>query len=131
MAHEIAQELSDYAILTGPEVRLHPLLALALNFLSGTGVLFGVLIVLSGDVSNTNIGLLLAFGGGTYLHIGATECMPKIYNPKLSTRIRALAIVLFILGTVAIGLVLLDHEHCAPPSTEGGESVGAHHGHAH
>merc|ERR1712070_630686 len=51
VAHEVAQELSDYCVLTGSDCKLHPLVALALNFLSGTGVLLGTIIVLSSDVS--------------------------------------------------------------------------------
>jgi hypothetical protein len=34
----------------------------------------------SDDVSSFSIGLMLAFGGGVYIHIGATECMPRVYS---------------------------------------------------
>merc|ERR1712091_526698 len=33
VAHEVAQELSDYCVLTGSKCRLRPLVALGLNFL--------------------------------------------------------------------------------------------------
>merc|ERR1711865_331486 len=69
IAHELAQELADYVVLTGETCKLRPVIALALNFLSGTSVLLGAVIVLAADVSNGDIGLLLAFGGGVYLNI--------------------------------------------------------------
>ena len=40
--HELAQEISDYVVLTQPhQANLRPLHALFLNFLSGTSVLIG------------------------------------------------------------------------------------------
>jgi zinc transporter ZupT len=105
--------------------------ALGLNFLSGTGVLLGTIIVLSTDVGNGDIGLLLAFGGGTYLYIALVECMPKLGNVGVSALTRGLGIFMFILGTVVIGLVLLDHEHCIPPALPGQPAVDPHAGHNH
>jgi zinc transporter ZupT len=125
--HEIPQEIADYSILTSKGVDLHPAIALLLNFLSGMSVLLGAIIMVASDVSDDAVGLLLAFGAGTYLHIGATECMPKIYSDKLKPGARAGCIATFILGTVLIGLILLDHEHCVP-SAEGG---GGGHAHGH
>merc|ERR1712187_861894 len=120
VAHELAQELSDYGVLTGPDARLKPCVALGLNFVSGLGVIFGTITVMAGDFfSNADVGLLLAFGGGVYLHIGATECMPKIYNPRLSATFRVLSVLTFIFGSVVIGLVLLKHEHCEPKTSSG------------
>jgi zinc transporter ZupT len=128
--HEFPQELADYAILTGPAVSMSPAKALVMNFLSGLSVILGVIIICATDVDDAGIGLLLAFGGGVYLHIGATECMPQIYSAGLSARIRVACIISFILGAVLIGLVLLDHEHCIPSTPgidSGGESGGGHH----
>jgi zinc transporter ZupT len=129
IAHEIAQELSDYVVLTGKDCRLKPLVALALNFLSGTGVLLGVIIVLANEVGNGDIGLLLAFGGGTYLYIAFVECMPKLMSDGVSALTRALAIFMFMIGAIAIGLVLLDHEHCVPPAAPGAPPKPAGHHH--
>jgi len=127
--HEIPQEIADYVILTGPEALLQPAIALGLNFLSGISVLIGAIIVVASDVSNDKIGLMLAFGAGVYLHIAATECMPRIY--KCGTAwVRAASILAFIIGTVLIGLILLDHEHCVPESAATGASDGGG-GHAH
>jgi len=129
--HELPQEIADYFILTSPAVdlgRLPQVKALALNFISGMSVLLGAIIVLSSEPDNKNVGMLLAFGAGTYLHIGAVECMPKIYRAtmeeaKSSKILRGSCILAFIVGTILIGLILLDHEHCVPE----GESGGGHH----
>jgi len=126
--HELAQELSDYAVLTNEDQGgFKSITALALNFISGLTVLLGVIIVLAaGEYGNGWVGLLLAYGGGVYLHIGAAECAPKMYNSKLSKMVRFGCLLSFIIGTVVIGLVLLDHEHCIPD-----DGSDAHAGHNH
>ena len=120
--HEIPQELSDFLILTGPQTGLSTVTALLINFVTGTSVLVGAVIILLLEVSNPVTGLLLAFGGGVYLQIGAVECMPKMFSPSLTTSQKMTCILAFIAGTVLIGLVLINHEHC------GG---GHDHGHGH
>mmetsp|Transcript_10110 Transcript_10110/g.18839 ORF Transcript_10110/g.18839 Transcript_10110/m.18839 type:complete len:470 (+) Transcript_10110:67-1476(+) len=127
--HELPQEFADFVVLTGPEARLKPIIALLLNFLSGLSVLLGAIIILSADVSDEATGLLLCFGGGVYLHLGATDLMPKIYAKGLTKAQRAMAFFAFILGTVFIGLILIDHEHCYAGGEEGGH--GATHGDSH
>ena len=122
--HEIPQELSDFLILTGPQVGLSTFAALAINFITGTSVLLGAIIVLLLDVSNPVTGMILAFGGGVYLQIGAVECMPKMVNPVLTISQKVSCVVAFIIGTVLIGLVLINHEHC-------GEGHDHGHGHGH
>merc|ERR1719161_1161893 len=110
---------------------MKPLKALLCNFISGLGVVVGAVIVLVSDLENDAIGLLLAFGGGVYIHVGATECMPKMYAKELSPKARAAAVLAFIVGAVLIGLILLDHEHCVPPAKPGEEPVDPHAGHNH
>ena len=124
--HEIAQEVSDFVLLTDPLLGgLKPFKALFLNFLSGTSVIFGVVVVLGIDeLTNTATGMILAFGGGVYIHLGATECMAKCYTRANNLNLRFLVLLAFAVGATAIGLVLLDHEHC---SAEGGGQEG--HGH--
>eukprot|EP00553_Chaetoceros_curvisetus_P007054 CAMPEP_0204631856 /NCGR_PEP_ID=MMETSP0717-20131115/23654_1 /ASSEMBLY_ACC=CAM_ASM_000666 /TAXON_ID=230516 /ORGANISM="Chaetoceros curvisetus" /LENGTH=99 /DNA_ID=CAMNT_0051649543 /DNA_START=41 /DNA_END=340 /DNA_ORIENTATION=- len=97
--------------------------ALAINFATGLSVILGAVIVIAADVSSVTIGLLLAFGGGVYLQIGCVECMPKMVNPALSPARKGVCILMFIIGAVLIGLVLLDHEHCI--------ADGHDHGHGH
>jgi zinc transporter ZupT len=130
--HEVAQELSDYSILVSPtQGGLRPLHALALNFTSGLSVVIGVVIVLASDVSSFSIGLMLAFGGGVYIHIGATECMPRVYSLPVAPAVRLLAVLAFILGAVAIALVLLNHEHCSVDSAGAAGAADPHAGHNH
>jgi len=117
--HEFPQELADYAILTGSDVGFSPLKALVLNFGTGLSVLLGVLIVQFADVSDAIIGLLLAFGGGTYLYLASVICMPKLQALNLSAGQNLMGLLAFVLGCVLIGLVLLDHQHCSA------------HGHSH
>lgn len=124
--HEIPQELSDFMILTGPQVGLSKMMALVINFITGMSVLLGAVIVLASDVKESTTGLLLAFGGGVYLQIGCVECMPKMLDHSLSSKSKLSCVFAFIVGAVLIGLVLLDHKHCT--SGEGGDG---HSGHGH
>merc|ERR1712224_169891 len=113
-AHELAQELADYLVLEGPDCKLRPVTALAMNFVSGMGVLLGTIVIMASEVGDDTIGILLAFGGGVYLHVAATECMPRVYSELLGLRTRIGCLVAFLIGAIGIGLVLLDHEHCVP-----------------
>eukprot|EP00434_Breviolum_minutum_P034127 symbB.v1.2.030194.t1/scaffold3378.1/size58068/6 len=128
--HEIPQELADYVVLTG-DAKVRPLIALVLNFLSGLSVLLGAILILSLDIGDEVTGLILCFGGGVYLHLGATDLMPKIYAQGLTKVQRALAFLAFIVGAVLIGLVLLDHEHCVAEGSSGHGGHGDAHGDAH
>ena len=49
--------------------------------------------------------------------------MPRVHEYATTLNMRLGGLLLFIIGATAIGLVLLDHEHCA------GE--GGHEGHGH
>jgi zinc transporter ZupT len=83
--HEVAQELSDFTILTSPgQGGLSVVVALALNFISGLSVVIGVLAVLGSGVTDATAGLILAFGGGVYIHVGAAECMPRVYRLQVT-----------------------------------------------
>ena len=127
--HELPQEVADFVVLTGPDVALTPWKALTANFISGLSVLLGSIIVLLAKVDDASVGLLLAFGGGVYLHIGATDCLPKMYNPQLTFQERLLAFGAFIIGAILIGLILIGHEHCVPEAGEGHGHGESHAGH--
>ena len=127
--HEVAQELSDFTILVSPtQGGLRPLTALALNFGSGLSVVLGTVIVLINDISSLSTGLILAFGGGVYVHVGAVECMPRVYRLAVAPIVRLVALLAFILGAVAIGLVLINHKHC---SADAAGAADPHAGHSH
>ena len=121
IAHEVAQEWADYLVLT-TVCELQIWKACLLNFLSGTGVFIGVAIVMGSDVGNDTIGVLLAFGGGVYIAVGATECMPRFTEYAKTIGVKITGLLFFCFGAVAIGLILLDHKHC---------ETGAHAGHNH
>merc|ERR1712107_660648 len=76
-AHELAQELADYLVLTGPDAQLTPITALAMNFVSGMGVLLGTVIILASEVGNDAIGILLAFGGGSTCTLQPLSACPE------------------------------------------------------
>lgn len=75
-------------------------------------------------------GMILAYGAGVYIQIAASECMPSMRNEATSVRLRVAGLVAFVVGCVAIGLVLLDHEHCIPTAADGA-AADPHAGHNH
>lgn len=121
--HELPQELADYGILVGREVGWKPLVALCWNFLAGLSVILGVIIVNAADVGQADTGLLLAFGGGVYVYLAAVVCMPKVSLLKTSLVYSLAGLLAFVIGCVIIGLILLDHKHCA---AEGDHGHGGH-----
>jgi len=126
LIHELAQELSDYFVLTDPmQGALQPRTALFLNFLAGSSCPIGCAIALSIDeMDETAMGMILAYAAGTYIEIGATECMNRVHEEARNLTYQVLAIFMFVFGAVCIGLVLLDHQHCSAAG-------GGHDGHGH
>ena len=125
IAHEIPQEISDFALMISPRIGFSVPVALLANALSGLSVVIGAIIATAVDMGNRDVGMLLAFGGGTYLYCGTVELFDV--KTKYDNTTKIIGTLMFIIGAIAIGLVLLDHEHCE------GESDGseAHAGHAH
>merc|ERR1719389_914779 len=109
----IAQEISDFVVLTDPNLgNLTAVQALALNFVSGLSVLLGVIIIMSmSEMDGRAIGMILTSGGGIYIQIGLGECMASVYKLAQTVKLRLISILFFVIGAVAIGLVLLDHKH--------------------
>ena len=124
--HEFAQEIGDFALLHH-DVGLSIVQALAWNFLAGTSVIIGGIIATAVDVSDVSTGVLLAYGGGTYVYLATAEALPRAlaYADQLedhsfmSTKKHYAAVfAAFFFGALMIGLVLIEHEHCVP---DGGE----------
>merc|ERR1712178_362703 len=121
----------------GDAVGLKPIHALAINFIAGTSVIIGGIIATGVDVGNGPLGLLLAFGGGTYVYLGASETIPKaleLGNGMETTDLKkhyAVVLVTFLIGAILVGLILFDHEHCSPPADDDAAEEGGHAGHAH
>lgn len=129
VGHELAQELSDYLVLTDPnQGALKPVKALALNFASGLSVVLGAIVILSADVDNRAQGMLLAYGGGVYVQIGAAECMARVNQFAQTSKLRALCLLFFVLGAICIGLVLISHEHCSGDAGAPDPHAGHNHG---
>jgi zinc transporter ZupT len=109
--HELAQEVSDFFLLT-QHAHLPPLKALALNFTSGLSVLLGGIVILSTDISNYALGVILSMSAGVYINVAAKECMSTVDPLADTPGRRALAFFAFAMGAIPIGLVLLNHAHC-------------------
>jgi len=123
IAHELAQEIADFFVLTNPKQGgLATWVALVANLVSGTSVFIGICVAMSMNIPNMDMGLLLAYGGGVYVYVGLTECFPRINDYANTFVLRIGALLCFAVGAIAIGLVLLDHEHCVA----GGGDAHAH-----
>jgi len=109
--HELAQEIADYALLVH-HCGLSRVVALTANFLSGFSVFLGAALVAAMDLSSKTTGILLAISAGVYLNVAASECVPRIEANRKSARDTLEFLMLFALGAVPIGLVLLNHGHC-------------------
>ncbi len=127
IAHEISQELADFMVLiTRGQMSIGA--ALVANFLSGLAALLGTLISLYADLSHQSIGIILGFSGGVYCWVAIGECMAfAADNTKTKTDLVS-ASVSFVVGAVAIALVLLSHVHCESPAVAG---IDPHAGHNH
>jgi zinc transporter ZupT len=109
--HELAQEISDFALLVTLG-GLGTIQALACNLLSGSFVLLGSLLAMGIEFSNTATGSILAISSGTFIYIAASECIPRIQAARHGWQDNLLFVVFFVCGAVPIGLVLLNHKHC-------------------
>lgn len=109
--HELAQEISDLGLLTN-HCGLPLWMALAFNVLAGCSTMIGALLVFSLDISEQAMGIFLAISAGVYIHIFACECMPRVQKQLKSFKKALQFLLCFAVGSVPIGLVLLDHGHC-------------------
>lgn len=139
IGHEIAQEISDFVVFTSAPLNFKPHFALVLNFIAGLSVIVGGVLVAYIDIEEGTIGLILAFGAGTFVYLATTVTFPaalqyaedaaqkSIEAPRSSTlteevkhvirgryllRNQSLIMCAFIVGAACIGLILIDHEHC-------------------
>ena len=126
VAHELAQEVSDFFMLV-TRGGLTTIQALAVNVVSGASVVIGAWWFLWLEPGNGDRGMLLAFSGGVYVYVAATECAATFVHKNPTWRLKLLNTVLFVVGAVAIGLVLLDHSHCSGDK----EVEDPHAGHNH
>mmetsp|Transcript_37631 Transcript_37631/g.44864 ORF Transcript_37631/g.44864 Transcript_37631/m.44864 type:complete len:440 (-) Transcript_37631:278-1597(-) len=109
--HEVAQEVADFFLLT-KHAGLSVGRALLLNFAAGLSVVVGGLMILGLNINDMAIGVILAFSGGVYTYIAASECLPRVDSVVTNGKDRLYSILFFLLGAIPIGLTLLNHEHC-------------------
>ena len=79
------------------------------------------------EPGNGDRGMLLAFSGGVYVYVAATEAAQGLTNKRHSPRLKAAILILFVLGAVLIGLVLLDHSHCSGDDADDDPHAGHNH----
>ena len=116
VAHELPQEISDFIVLTN-ECGYSTLTAIVYNVLSGLSVILGGIAIAAADIEEHVVGMLLAYGGGAIVYVACTELFPRggetmIESDPYAFSKRVLGILSFIIGTIVVSLVLLDHEHC-------------------
>ena len=128
IAHEIAQEIADFFVLTH-QGKLSAPKALGFNFLCSISVIIGGIIAASASISNPVVGFVLSMGGGVYLWIGFRCLFGKVLTPKDNSETFWFAFS-FVLGVLLIVVALASgHAHCE--AGEAGEAGGAHAGHNH
>jgi UTP--glucose-1-phosphate uridylyltransferase len=125
VAHEVPQELADFAVLTNSLGFSVPK-ALAYNVVTGASVMLGGIVIMAAEVSNLDTGMLLAYGAGNYIYCATVHMFSQGSKNILHDAKRLLA---FAVGAVAIGLILLDHEHCDASADAGGGDAHAAHDH--
>lgn len=102
--HELPQEIGDFGVLVyGGFTRYRALLA---NFLTALTAFAGVLIAsyFSAQIQNF-ASYLIAFGGGGFTYIAASELIPEMQEEKNLGR-SVVQFVLFILGLLLIWLLV-------------------------
>lgn len=109
--HEIPQELADFIILTR-YAGLSMVKACTLNFVTGLAVCIGGLLVFAVKPSDEAVGVILAIAAGVYFNLAAVESMPRVAHYTKDTTDKALSLFSIIIGTIPLGLILLDHKHC-------------------
>lgn len=114
VAHEVTQELADWFILTGPG-RLTKAQAVMLNVVSSLSAIVGAMIIagIEDEANSTLVGVFLNYGGGVYLYISLVEIAPLMFASGEDTKYILKQLFGFCVGVMALGLVLLNHEHCS------------------
>lgn len=133
IAHEAPQEVADFVILV-TKAKMPWLWALLANASTAIfSVFLGAIISYEVDVSHNVEGIFLAFGAGVYIFVALTELGSSVVNlskeqPVLDSLLRLLC---FAVGAIAIGLCLINHEHCIAAAAGGEEGADPHAGHHH
>jgi len=126
LAHEAPQEIADYLLLI-TKANMGWKMATLMNF--GTALppsAIGAMVAYQVTIADSAQGICLAFGAGVFLFVALTELGHGVVSLSKDTwRLSISRFLSFIVGLVAIGVVLGSHEHCGP------EHGHADHAHAH
>lgn len=102
--HEIPQELGDFGILINSG--WHPKQALIFNFISALTFPLGAIIAYS-IATDIDVSLLLAFGAGNFLYIGATDLIPQLKTKNSKQQI--INALIFVFGIAMMLIIKLLH----------------------
>jgi len=99
LAHEIPQELGDFAVLVygGMPVRR----AIGLNFLTGLTAAIGAVLVLAAGPALGSPAMLLPVAAGGFVYIAAADLVPELH------RTRRLSVSLGQIGLMLLGVALV------------------------
>lgn len=103
IAHEIPQEIGDFAVLlNGGFTRKK---ALGYNFLSALGAVAGALMgYYFGSSIDGSAAVLAAFSGGTFIYIAASDLIPELHHEEKAGR-STLQFLLLLAGVLSIGAI--------------------------
>lgn len=103
-AHEIPQEISDFTILLKSDIGAKK--AIIFNILSGLTAMLGAITTLFlADLLEPYLGLILAFTGGMFIYIAASDIIPELQHIYLKDRKWHQA-AFFVIGIVTVFLTI-------------------------
>lgn len=105
-AHEVPQEIADFAILTRGGYSRHR--ALVLNFLSGlTAILGAVVLFAFGDAVEKHIAWFVAAAAGMFIYIAAADLLPELHRHRAGDGERALPGLVGAMFVAGIAVIVL------------------------
>lgn len=128
-AHELPQELGDYAVLVhgGHSHRK----ALALNLLTGFSGVLGALLAWFGLSEHVEwVPYLMGFAAGNFIYVSATDLIPELHKEQ-NLKKALLAFCCFVMAAAVMAGVAsqTDHAHGTTQQVEAGDGHGDHDDH--
>uniref|UniRef100_A0A7S4BIS1 Uncharacterized protein n=1 Tax=Chrysotila carterae TaxID=13221 RepID=A0A7S4BIS1_CHRCT len=85
---EVAHDISDYFLLVASSgAGFKPALALLVKFCFGMAIVLGTVPILVAEPSQEQTGLILSYAAGVYVHVAATEYMPRVLHMRRTKRL--------------------------------------------
>jgi zinc and cadmium transporter len=98
-AHEVPQELGDFAVLIHGGWKKRK--ALIYNVLSGLAFLVGAVLAYAASF-RIDIAFLVPFAAGNFIYIGASDLVPEV-NRHDDIKVGMIHLLSFVVGVVALG----------------------------